>query len=141
VEPVGASSWEYLAPYQPDLDAALKALRQRVFEEHDYVWDGEGDYPATMDELFDDPSVRYSGTHSILDVSHVLAPEVRPHEGAVEPVSVAEAVAATGTDRPTRAHIEGLTNLTRGPWFGRCAVLHDDRDEPTELYFFGYSGD
>jgi len=29
---MGASGWRYFTPYQPDINAALQALRQRVFE-------------------------------------------------------------------------------------------------------------
>lgn len=34
---MGASGWEYLVPYQADLQAALNDLRRRVFESGDYV--------------------------------------------------------------------------------------------------------
>ncbi|PWU50199.1 hypothetical protein DLE60_23765 [Micromonospora globispora] len=68
---MGASGWSYTVPYQPDLNAALHELRERVFAEGRYYW-AVGDYCR---------------------------------------------------------------------WTGRCAVLHDAAGNPTELHFWGYSGD
>ena len=33
---MGASSWNYVVPYQPDINAALQALRQQEFEAGEY---------------------------------------------------------------------------------------------------------
>ncbi|MEU8288934.1 hypothetical protein AB0C01_31805 [Micromonospora sp. NPDC048905] len=136
--------------YQPDLDAALDALRDTVFAEGDYWWArGEtpnvaSDYPhrpATMEELFNDEWVQEMGTHSILDVYRVLAEREKPDFGTVEPVSAAEALREAGTERLTREHLDAIKGLASQAWFGRCAVLHDEQGKPEEIYFWGYSGD
>ncbi|MEU8179238.1 hypothetical protein AB0B85_22490 [Micromonospora sp. NPDC049044] len=147
---MGASGWKYFVAYQPDLDAALDALRDEVFAEGRYWWargeipSSASDYPnrpATMKELFDDESVQESGTHSILDVYRVLDEGETPEFGTVEPVSAAEALRHAGTERLTREHVDAIEGLAAQGWFGRCAVLHDAQGEPEEIYFWGYSGD
>ena len=35
---MGATGWMYFTPYQPDIQAALDALRQQVFEKGDYYF-------------------------------------------------------------------------------------------------------
>ena len=35
---MGASGWSYFVPYQPDLQAALDALRAQVLADGDYWW-------------------------------------------------------------------------------------------------------
>ncbi|MBM0228130.1 hypothetical protein [Micromonospora sp. ATA51] len=47
----------------------------------------------------------------------------------------------TGTDRPTREHLDALDDLVRGRWMSRCVVLYDTAGDPAELHFCGYSGD
>ncbi|MGI5520424.1 hypothetical protein ACQEUX_05670 [Micromonospora sp. CA-259024] len=148
---MGASGWSYFVAYQPDLDEALDALRDRVFAEGDYWWarsdavpNSASDYPdrpATMAQLFDDEAVQECGTHSILDVYRVLNDGETPDFGTVDPVSAAEALSLTGTERLTREHLGALRGLAVRSWFGRCAVLHDAQGEPEEVYFWGFSGD
>ncbi|MBF9130173.1 hypothetical protein I0C86_14585 [Plantactinospora sp. S1510] len=147
---MGASGWGYVVAYQPDLGAALDALRQKVFAEGDYWWArGElghsaSDYdnrPATMRELFADEWVQESGTHSILDMYRVLGDGEKPDHGTVEPVTKAEALQYTGTELPTREHVVAMGDLVRDRWFGRCVVLHDAAGQPQEIYFWGFSGD
>lgn len=154
---MGASGWSYTVPYQPDLNAALHELRERVFAEGRYYW-AVGDYcparddvdpeqraacppPASFAELWDNDLVAQEGTHSILDVDRVLAAGAEPRMCAIEPVSAEEARERTGTDRLTREHLPAIDDLVRGRWTGRCAVLHDAAGNPTELHFWGYSGD
>ncbi|MGW2409264.1 hypothetical protein ACWCXK_32820 [Streptomyces sp. NPDC001739] len=42
---MGASEWDYYAPYQEDLGAALEELQHRVFLADDYYWARGGDWP------------------------------------------------------------------------------------------------
>ena len=122
--------------------------------------------PRTLDELFADERVQESGTHSILDMRRVLdegepqrygwleaamhhpfdfdrlaAEHGEPEYGTVAPVTVAEALGTAGTERLTREHLEAVEELAKHRWFGRCAVLHDGAGAPSELYFWGSSGD
>ncbi|WP_446218961.1 hypothetical protein [Micromonospora sp. IBHARD004] len=147
---MGASSWSYFVPYQPDLNAALEALCEKVFTSGDYWWArGEigrsaGSYdnrPATMADLFADEWVQESGTHSILDMHHVLADGEEPDYGTVQPVTRAETLHYAGTEVLTRDHVSAIDDLARQRWFGRCAILHGADGSPEEIYFWGYSGD
>jgi hypothetical protein len=145
---MGASGWRYFVAYQPDLDAALAQLRAAAFAEGDYVWPyecfrhlGEKSRPRTIGELIEDELIQEGGTHSILDMERVVGPGEEPDVGTVEPVSAREARERIGTERLTRAHVDALDALADRRWFGRCAVLHDDEGHPTEIYFWGYSGD
>jgi hypothetical protein len=145
---MGASGWQYYVPYQPDLQAALTELRNHTFATGDYWWavpyefdKSAADFPnrpATERELWSDEAVQESGTHSILDVRKIAT---TPSFGVVVPVTPAEALAAAGTTTPTREHVEKLDALAEERWVGRCAVLHDAAGHPTELYFWGASGD
>jgi hypothetical protein len=127
---MGASSWSYFVEYQPDLDQALDELRQKVFAEGKYWWaHGElgksasayQDRPTTMDDLFEDECALESGTHSILDVSYVLADGEEPDFGTVQVVTGAEALRHAGTERLTRDHVRAIHDLASKRWFGRCA--------------------
>lgn len=148
---MGASGWSYFVDYQPDLGRALDELRTRVFAEGDYWWAepyefGKSasdfpDRPRTEDELWSSESVQESGTHSILDVHEVVGPGETPGHGTVEPVSAAEALLSASVATLTRAHVGLLGDLATRRWSGRCAVLHDDAGRPSEIYFWGSSGD
>ena len=148
---VGASGWSYFVKYQSDLGEALDELRSRVFAEGDYWWAepyelGKSakdfpDRPRTEEELWGSESVRESGTHSILDMHKMVRPGEDPDFGTVEPVSEAEALRSAGVARLTRNHVKRIDDLAERRWFGRCAVLHDDAGQPSEIYFWGFSGD
>ncbi|WP_353943043.1 hypothetical protein ABII15_16275 [Streptomyces sp. HUAS MG91] len=146
---MGASGWEYYVPYQKDVAAALEELQARVFRDEDYYWSGdlppEGQAPvprpATVEELWEDEEAQESGTHSILDMERVVHPGERPCAGAVRPVQPDEACRLTGTDVLTREHVEAIEPLVEEGWSGRVAVLHDGAGRPSELYFWGISGD
>ncbi|MFG2969149.1 hypothetical protein ACGFZS_38360 [Streptomyces sp. NPDC048288] len=137
-------------PYQEDLDAALRQLRWEVFEAGDYYWVNGGDWrpeeerelrPRSLEALWEDELVQETGTHSILDIFHVLGPDDTPDYNTVEPVTAAEAQELLGVDKLTRAHVKDFDVFPRSRWIGRCAVLHDDAGNPREIFFWGHSGD
>ena len=148
---MGASGWDYYVPYQPDLRAALKELRQRVLDSGDYWWAVPHEFgksaadfpnrPRTEAELWAADDVRESGTHSILDMFEVVDDGEEPGTGTVQPVTEAEAAERLGATKLTRAHVEALQPLAGERWSGRCAVLHDHSGAPSEIYFWGASGD
>lgn len=148
---MGASGWSYYVAYQPDLGTALDELKIRVFEEGDYWWAEPAEWgksakdfpdrPRTEEELWSSESVQECGTHSILDMNEIVQPGETPDYGTVEPVSDAETLRCTGVTRLTRAHVAQIGDLAAQRWFGRCAVLHDDAGKPSEIYFWGFSGD
>jgi hypothetical protein len=148
---MGASSWDYFVAYQPDLNEALRGLRDKVFAGGDYWWAVPGelgksasaydDRPRSFEELFADEGVQTDGTHSILDMHHVLADGEEPDYGTVQPVTPDEALQCAGTTTLTREHVAAIDDLVTRRWFGRCAILHDASGTPNEIYFWGYSGD
>ncbi|MEV0839382.1 hypothetical protein AB0I55_07455 [Actinocatenispora sera] len=145
---MGASGLDYFVAYQPDLNEALRALRDKVLAEGDYWWAVPGkpasaydNRPRSFAELFADEGVQTDGTHSILDVDHVLADGEDPDYGTVQPVTDDEALQYAGTKTLTREHVAAIDDLVTRRWFGRCAILHDASGTPNEIYFWGYSGD
>jgi hypothetical protein len=151
---MGASAWEYFVPYQEDLNQALHDLRRRVFDTGEFWWYGDSEHlppservprPGRLEDLFEDEYAREEGTHSILDVFRVLDPGQQRDwfdQGTIIPATVDEVRAATGTARPTRVDASVLDDkLDRARWVGRCAVLYDQQGNPTEIVFWGHSGD
>jgi hypothetical protein len=140
---MGASSWYYIVPYQPDLQAALTELQSKVFREDDYIWYDDDERPSTISELWHSEWMM-SGTHSILDVDRILGDENLPL-GAIRPCTAEERRQFFGTETPTRADfdhalddIEFVAEPER--WTGRCVVLLRD-GTPHEIAFWGNSGD
>lgn len=64
-----------------------------------------------------------------------------PHSARYNPLTIEEAMGASGTERLTRVHVPAIQHLAGESGYGRCAVLHDDRGMPREVYFWGWSGD
>jgi hypothetical protein len=157
-EAMGASEWEYVVPYQPDLVAALDALRRQVFASGEYVKpDSYGDVfdlpePRSVDDLTEQEQywefMGTSGTHSIIDVLNVVPADFTGEEFAtIRPLSDAECAELFGTTQPSRADYTSLAGsqrlheyVTGGRWTGRAAVLWAD-GTPADIAFWGYSGD
>jgi len=144
---VGTSGWYHHVPYRADLQGALDDLRRAVFAEGDYYWPYErhGEAkprPSTMEELFADEWIQECWTHSVLDVDRVVGPDDASEVGTVRPISGQEALYYTGKERLSRADTEDIDDIVQMTVrFGaRCAVLHDERGEPVEIYFSGMSG-
>ncbi len=172
---MGATAWSYFAPYQPDIGAVLKELRQSVFERGDYERPGElvaeymrteerqqkaarfarlfGEKFAEQMRRIDDTPVRdpgsieelieqcgESGTHSILDIDRIAA---APEPGAAAPLPAERLKELLGADRPTRPMLEqaeraGQLACRRG--HAHYLLVYAE-DEPTEIYFWGSTGD
>ena len=157
-ETMGASDWEYVVPYQPDLGAALDALRRQVFASGEYVkpsFYGEVfdlPEPSSVDDLTEQEQywefMGTSGTHSIIDVLNVVPADFTGEEfGTIRPLSDAECAELFGATQPTRADYTPLAGserlhdyVTGGRWTGRAAALWAD-GTPAEIAFWGYSGD
>jgi hypothetical protein len=154
---MGASGWEYVVPYQPDLGAALDALRHQVFASGEYLKPSfYGDVfdlpePASVEDLLEQELywefMGTSGTHSVIDVQAALPVDATDEFGAIRPLSDAECEELFGTAQPGRADYEVLANseqlydyVTGGRWTGRAAVLWADAS-PSEIVIWGISGD
>ncbi len=154
---MGAEPWSYFVPYQPDVEAALEALKQREFAAGRYnkghaVVETGGGYAlvengpaATIEEACAQTDA--DGTRSILDMMGVSD---TPHEvdsedpqlGFVAPLSAEQLIGLYGTDRPTRATVGGggdvFELIDRG--LGVYFIVYDG-DRPSGLFFAGYSYD
>jgi hypothetical protein len=151
---MGASGWQYVveAPDGGPVDpgTALARLRARVLAEGDFFWDRTseqhiGPRPASLDELDalrDTDEFWEIGTHSILDVDQVVGSDEPWREGAVRPLTTAEAEQLFGTTTPDRAQLAAVDvfGTVDERWTGRCQVLYAD-GRPAEVAFWGFSGD
>ena len=139
---MGASYWEYWVSYDDDVNAALQALRQAVFERGEYSRSGRGRV-ATIDELIERNAE--DGTHSIIDMESVTK-DWRPYEADVSPVSDDDLQRLFGTPSPTRPQVEASKSDVMGVvearpgWTGSYIVTFED-GRPDQLFFFGISGD
>jgi len=154
---MGASGWRYVAPYDGSVAGALRELQERVFRERDYWWwDEFGDWepvPASLEELWDRESGRDSGTHSILDIRQGIgAASADWPDFQIRALVPDKVEALFGTGRPSRADFEALARDRDNPrydqfrgavtmrWTGLYVFLYE-RDTPTEVGFWGFSGD
>jgi hypothetical protein len=148
---VGASGWDYLVPYRPEVAEALLDLQAQVFNDGDYYqyWRLFGTpRPETIEDLWaakETPDFWDVGTHSILDIDKIASVSEPDSPGAIRALSAPEMHAVLGTDRPTRTDFEralpGSDSLLDVPrWSGRYVILYKD-ERPDEIAFWGYSGD
>ena len=163
---MGASGWSYFAPYQRDAFAALEALRWKVFREGDYVKTSQVclDFDAFIDglHLHDDEhslgmweawyaevveelrehvgspdALRWhngsEGTHSIIDI----AKQSQLHE-----LPSATVKQLFGTTNPTRDDVTRVDVIASAVGRNHCSHFTVYKDgAPSELFFFGFSGD
>jgi hypothetical protein len=154
---MGASGWHYVAPYHGSVAASLRELQEQVFRDRDYWWwDEFGDWepvPASLEELWDRESGWDSGTHSILDIREGIGvgradwPDFQ-----IRALAPDEVEALFGMALPSRAVFEALARDRDNPrydqfwgavtmrWTGLYVFLYEG-DTPTEVGFWGFSGD
>lgn len=146
---MGATDWRHIVAFQPDLTRALADLHRAVLAAGAFAWANrespDDPMPATLDEARDDPS----GTHSVLDIAHVIAADAPDGHGTLRPLTAAETVTLLGAAKPTRADFERAYGDGTGPlmdiaqrWSGYALPLYEDgAGPPSELAIWGYSGD
>jgi hypothetical protein len=156
---LGANPWSYWVPYREDIEGALLELKQREFAAGRYhkPWGFTGTH-ATIEEAA--AADENNGTRSILDMigvsdvprnpDHIVGSdefqlfdfEGDPMFGLVAPLDPEQIVDLFGTERPSRAMIEaneeyyGLIDRGLGIY-----IIAYDGDEPSEIFFAGYSFD
>lgn len=132
---MGAEPYEYLVPYQPDLQIALEELRAVVFASGEFNTADLG--PATPDEALEMADA--DGTGSILDIQRIAQ---EPDFCCAAPFSQDELQQFFGTEKPSRAQVQRSDdlweNVDRGQ--ARYVVLYEG-EKPSEIYFAGYSFD
>jgi hypothetical protein len=164
---MGASAWSYFAPYQRDAFAALEALRWKVFREGDYfkssrvfldfdefiehdpsIWGDEHSlgiweawYAEVVEELREHvgspDALRWhngsEGTHSIIDITW----RSQLHELSSDAVKQ-----LFGTTKPTRDDVTKVDVIASTVGRNHCAYFNVYLEgEPSEIFFFGFSGD
>ena len=144
---MGASGWQYVTAYEPDVRTALIRLIGRVFESGEYYWAGEGERPEHYGELFEQEVVQQEGTHSILDCNNIVGPDGADGFGTLRLLRAEESESYFGSATPTREQWEkgyaeqgahGLLGFPEG-WCGNFVVLYAD-GEPKEIAIWGISG-
>jgi len=159
---MGASGWAYVTRYRGDAAAALRELQERVFRDGDYQWwDEFGEFeprPDSVEGIWAADGRWTSGTHSILDIERVADTTDPPgwefggDLGTVWPLAADRVEWMFGTARPSRAQFEALAMDYAHPlhaalmdevgprWTGLYVLLYEG-ETPTEIGFWGFSGD
>ncbi len=154
---MGAHPYWYVVKYRPNINEALRELREREFRAGRYNpvipfldfpigphSPAPGARHATMAEALEDAEA--NGTRSIIDLEHISD---EPDYGTASSLGDEVLQELFGTTRPTRAMVEssddlwsyakrGRRVLRRG--HGIYIILYKD-GLPDEIYFAGYSYD
>jgi hypothetical protein len=148
---MGGNPYWYFVPYERDIQHALDALRAREFSAGRYNpvvrrprFDGEfvartgrGAKHASIGEAID--AAGEEGTRSILDISSV---DRKQGYGVAAPVSAVRLREWFGTDRPSHSMLANTDELFESLERGQCVyVIVYEADQPSELFFAGYSYD
>ncbi|GAA2014407.1 hypothetical protein GCM10009839_06660 [Catenulispora yoronensis] len=140
---MGASGWGYREKFQDDIATTFAALQAVTFDGSEY-----NEHCATLEDLWaDEEFMETIGTHSILDIYRLVAPETprdRLYYNNMRPLTDDELMAAFECPRPTLATFQEAEDAGRlpfdGRWNGCCAVIYKG-GKPDEVAFWGYSGD
>ena len=147
---MGGHPWWYFVPYQPDIDAALQALKEREFKAGRYnpvmrypafpitpESPSPGPQHASIKEALH--SSGEDGTRSILDMESVSE---TPDETVVSPLGDHKLKELFGTTQPTHAMVEEndtvFEDLDRGE---AVYIVVYEKGQPNEIFFAGYSFD
>jgi hypothetical protein len=130
---VGASGWDYRAPYAGSVAATLIAVQEQVLLGDEYIWPWESFDPEEVDEVPRPSSLAdlnaakqiemfwEEGTHSILDMDRVIdagagagagaddddaGADDDAEFGAIRPLSPAELSEVFGSPQPSAADFE-----------------------------------
>jgi hypothetical protein len=132
---MGSEPYQYVVPFQEDVQAALDELRAEVFRSGNYHGAGRG--AKTPEEALE--AADEAGTRSILDIARV---QKEPRFCCAAPLTLEELMRYFGTENPTVAMVERCDafweNLERGK--ARYVVIRED-GVPSKIVFAGYSFD
>ncbi len=147
---MGGHPWFYFVEYEPDIDAALRKLRQREFDAGRYNPAVDfPDFPVThespapgaqhdsIEEAIEDADA--DGTRSILDMERVSE---EADFNAVAPLPRETLIELFGTGKPTREMIDGSEELFDALERGQGVyIVAYEGERPSEIFFAGYSFD
>ena len=91
---MGAEPYQYIVPYQEDMNKVLSGLREKVFKEGNYR--GSELNPSTMEEAVE--NMMADGTCSILDITR-LSDEIEME--CLAPLDNEALIEIFGTEKPT----------------------------------------
>ncbi|MEU6215392.1 hypothetical protein ABZ891_36540 [Streptomyces sp. NPDC047023] len=151
---------DYVTGYDGDAEAALAALRARVFQDE---YGSDARYRSLEDLSEDEEFMGTEGTHTILDIDRVVTTDDPPTRsgvadyGTLRPLALDRVMHHFGTHRPSveryeevvaaageaashEEHEQSLLGECRMGWTGYYVVLCS-ADRPTHLGIFGSSGD
>ena len=147
---MGGHAWFYFVDYEPNVNAALKKLREQEFRAGRYnpaIWFPEfpigpqSPSPGAQHRSIAGAlrAAEESGTRSILDMERVAR---APSSRAVAPLPEQDLKRLFGTDRPTHdvvaSNDELFEALERGQ--GIYIIVYEG-NQPKEIFFAGYSFD
>ena len=160
---MGAHPYWYFVEYQTDLETTLQTLRKREFRAGRYnpvmpfidFLNLDSATPGSKHSSIEQAleASNAEGTRSILDISEVsnltyIEALEQSTQGGIDlycttfPLSNSELIDLFGTDKPNRQAIElaidEYEDIDRGT--ARHIVIYKN-DEPTEVFFIGYSFD
>lgn len=132
-EPEGTGAYDYIVPWQADVQAVLDQLRHDVFVSGRYHGGNVG--ASSVDAAFSEAGE--GGTRSILDISRVT-PEPAPFCAALW--SAIELLALVGTSSPTLDDLR-INRALRddvAPGTARFVIVHEG-GAPSSIVFIGRS--
>lgn len=147
---MGGEPWFYFTEYEPDIESAMRKLRDREFAAGRYnPVMRHIEFPITSRSPAPGPRHRSieaakkssaeNGTRSILDMECVTE---TPDYHAVSPLRREQLIQLFGTEHPSHEMIEAnmdfFEQIERGQ--GVYIVVHKDA-RPNEIFFAGYSFD
>ncbi|MFC6878607.1 hypothetical protein [Actinomadura yumaensis] len=167
---MGAEPWTYFVPFQEDIAAAMSALREREFADvlQSTDWPDEWRRPTSIEDYRNLLDETASNDNGILELDdRLIGPGGEDEYRAVRLLASEEVRIFFGTDRPTRNDFERTyASASTGRHYNafpsqpspcppdcphalhpteghcaRCTVLHDPEGRPTEIVFWGSSGD
>jgi len=132
---MGGWPYQYVVPFQEDVQAALDVLREDVFARGAYY--GSEAHPRSIEEAV--ARSGESGTRSILDIERVSP---RPAYRRAAPLTAAEVERYFGSAQPTVTMVEESDDLWEDLERGqaRYLVVYDGGIR-VNLVFVGYSFD
>jgi hypothetical protein len=133
---MAAEPYSHSVPYQTDINAVFKLLREDVFKKGEYR--GSELNPKPMQEALE--NMEADGTASILDIERV-GEEIEP--GVLAPLDEETLREIFGTARPTIEMIKEHDFDIYG-WIdrGECIYITVYKDgKPDTIFFAGYSYD
>lgn len=166
---MGASGWNYFVPYQADINTALQDLRQTNFSNGEYYKPHQRLLESIPKLIEQHPNLKEhfesnleeieqksklpentieqlmqknaeSGTHSIIDIITISETTDLNQSGKIRDEDLMKLF---DTVQPSKSQVESKADRLqtfRGRWLCTYVIFYNNQ-EPSEIFFTGYSGD